>query len=192
VNFEGSNDNSNWVILGVMNTFLNYSYPSNTYTNGYFKYYRFRVNPNGNAACNGKSFSGVYTGYQSPLSVNQVFQGTEITFKDMTSFASVGGTQIQPTLIGGLQCTTPNAATFLQIVDSAGTPTLGTAAPVIQVSIPQNTTYTYTGPPLMFFNNPWFGASTTLGGATPVASNVICTVQANQNGPFYPFFVPSL
>lgn len=182
-NLEGSEDGNGWTVLasgisssGATNQYL--------YANGYFSYLRLNVNP-AVQNCAGATLKGSYAGYQTPLPASTVFT-TYRTTSVSTPTAPIAA-YLTPTLVGSVQCTNPGTATaYLQLFDSATTPTLGTSV-LYEVGIPAGQNWNFPSAPYFIAQNRlWLGAATSIGGSSAVATALTCNLQASLTGPFYP------
>ena len=167
--------------------------PRTTFANGYYTLMRIRVNPNGSAPCPA-DITGSYTGYQSPIPIsfnvaNRTIRTITGVVDANTAFAStLDGT---PHILHSIACYNPNqAVAFVQILDGAVAPALGTVAVIrYEIGVPPGITTALSSSLGLarIGTHPWIGAATTEGGAVAVGTGLTCALGLNYYGPFEPF-----
>ena len=187
---DGSADGSHWSTLAAAHfNQSNAAQSQLTTANGYFPLMRVKINPGGTTCA---AITGTYSGFQVPLPLSNL--ALNFSNSAVGAVHNVGGTTIDtPYLFVGCQCFNPNnAVAWLQLFDAHASPILGTTPPTYQAAIPALGAFTLQpGVSLLGTLLLWAGATTTAGGATPVASALTCNFQINYNGPFVPLTPPS-
>lgn len=181
---DGSQDGTNWstIAAGTSSTSSNNLY---TYANGYFSQERLKINPN-SATCTGSKLVGVYAGYQMPLPLIPVTSTSRIG--NIASPVAGNTNYGTPVLLSAFQCfnSDPTNTTYLQLFDSATSPTLGESV-IYEMGIAPLSSFSF--PAAVFFvisNRLWLGAATAPGGNVAAATPIVCNVQLSFTGPFYP------
>jgi hypothetical protein len=182
---EGSNDNTNWFALATSQE-LDTSTGSSAimYSNGYFTYKRLSFPPCDNISTPpGATFTGVYTGYTSPLPLNFVSPNVKLFGARVFSSLHFPAGFF---LISGFQCFNPNGSTAYLFIKTSGYGFAGN--PVI--AIPQGQLYNYEGPAFIGYGGvTQIGAYTDATHTTAVTNDLACTLELS-GGPFYPLSPP--
>jgi hypothetical protein len=168
---EGSNDNSRWFVLSSSVPLTSTPSSAVMYSNGYFTYKRISFPPCETDLAPA-TFTGIYTGYGTPLPLNPVATLVEeVSAQVFSNFTPTGLYLIQ-----GFQCFNPNASTAYLIFQN----------PALIIGIAAEATYTYQGPA---FTPPELqtniGAYTTPAATVAVSTALPCTFELST-GPFYP------
>jgi len=184
---DGSLDGTVWETLGAVYFTTSFSAPKVIVANGYYPLLRLKFNPGGVSSCG--AFTGIYSGFQTPLPLSNLTQTVFQTAAAVTQVDSSFTAALFniPSLVEGLSCTNPNGGTaWLQLFDAASAPTLGTGF-LFEVGIPASQTFVLPGGNSFLLHSLlWMGAATAAGGSTAVGTALPCNFQMNYWGPFSP------
>jgi len=182
--FDGSNDGTNWFILAAATAIPSGSntQSGSLVSNGWYSFKRLVYA--GGPTCH-VSVTGTYAGYgvTVPIGTNTTY--TLVTFLVGSVFPALQPTD--PVIIQGFQCTNPNdSAAFLQL-GNYNNAFLG-ASSKVQIGLATGANYSYTGPPITLFGAASSFTATAWNGSSAAASGLECTFELNLSGSYSPNF----